>query len=40
MLFSRGQKSKNITKIEQKRHFYIHGFIFYAAFRAKTDFRQ
>ena len=37
-LSSRGQKIKNITKIEQKRLFvYILGFIFYGVSCAKTD---
>ena len=35
---SRGQKIKNITKIEQKRLFvYILRFIFYGVSRAKTN---
>ena len=38
-LSSRGQKIKNITKIEQKRHTFvcILGFIFYGVSRTKTD---
>ena len=38
MLFSRGQKIKNWTKIEQKRLFLnILDFIFYGVSRVKTD---
>ena len=38
MLFSRGQRLKNITKIEQKILFCnILGFSFYGVSRAKTD---
>ena len=38
MLFSRGQKIKNIRKIEQKRLFLQHSwFLFYSVSRAKTD---
>ena len=38
MLFSRGQKKKDITKIELERLFSnIFGFIFYAVSRAKTN---
>ena len=37
-LSSRGQKIKNITKIEQKKlSVYILGFIFYGVSRTKTD---
>ena len=36
---STGQKIKKITKIEQKRLFFVYilGFIFYGVSRAKTD---
>ena len=38
MLFSRGQKVKNITKLNLRDYFCnILGFIFYAVSRAKTD---
>ena len=38
MLFSRGQKIKNITKMNKTDYFFnILGFIFYGVSRVKTD---
>ena len=38
MLFSNGQKVKNITKVKQNKLFYLHSwFHFYGVFRAKND---